>query len=275
MNIRLGIIENQQSHFNTLSKLLSENKCDVTFEIIPEEEHYGYMTDLVRICLDCRYSNDKRLKAEAQFIKKMVEFRPDLLIVDQVLLGFSSTATENSDGIELIINICKKSDVLNNIPSILLSSALRHDPTILKRLRIINNNERVKFKPVWKSKKPVGQVGPFGDQDYFDKHIIWQIIDLVRANNISLEHKELAARVTNTILKVVERGEPHKDLVDQRAHCQEIIDYLSTGDTVSVDFVSILSNALLEIEQVKTDMTSGPKRDCQIAKIIRQVSIPK
>jgi hypothetical protein len=270
MTIKVAIIENQQSHFDDISKYLCEYQDnDVTFHIIPNGGKYAEFTDLARIALDSRYDNVAKEKRRLA-LKRLVDFlnnnNPDILIVDHVLLGYTSTDSINPNGITLVEKMMKESSKLAKVPVLFLSSTLRNNAVVQEQLEKIEQQESsVKYK--WENKNQFGQEGPFGGKDYFNRYIIPKVIELVNINKETSKWQDLFMRYDKTMDDVFIRAHPHRSLGDQEIKVESIKDTFQNTNSQTYEKYMELKSFLDEIETILNNEKPTDKRDRKIARI--------
>lgn len=273
MKIKVAIIENQQSHFDDISKYLCEYQDnDVAFHIIPNGEKYTEFTDLARIALDSRYDNVEKEKRGIA-LKRLVDFlknqNPDILIVDHVLLGYTSTDSINPNGITLVEMMIKESSILARVPVLFLSSTLRNNAVVQEQLEKIEQQEsRVKYK--WENKNQFGQEGPFGGKDYFKRYIIPKVIELANSNKEASKWQDLFIRYNNTMDEVFAREHHHSSLGEQVNKVELIKSIFQDTNSQTHEKYLELENFLDKMEPILTNEKPTNSRDKKIANIINR-----
>ena len=275
MKIKVCIIENQETHFENICQLLQECGDDkFQVEIYPQDEEYNLITDLARIALDHRYEKDKSEKARLLLIDFLENTFPDILLVDFVLLGFSSRQQlPDPDGVKLVMDLWQQSPKLQVIPVLFLSSAQRNDPNVLSRLDEIENNAIVNCKFEWESKKPSGDIGPLGGLEYFDKYIIPKIKQLVNDTREVSEwklFKEYAKKVLENAAPVGVDLHKNLDVEIKKFNGNLIIS--EQNQKFRQQFVKRNKAALESIETICLRLPSKTSaRDQEIAEKLRSV----
>lgn len=99
MNKKIVIIENQLTQFEKIRNKLAY--CEDTYNIYPDIDSYKEFLDWIRIYLDTRYEEKRRLNFFRKIVNKIKEENPDLLIIDHILVGCHSGKT----GIDLALKL--------------------------------------------------------------------------------------------------------------------------------------------------------------------------
>lgn len=271
MGIKIAIIENQQSHFDDLCDLLKATE-EFPSEIYPAEKNkYVELADLARISLDCRYKLEKQEAAQLQLEKLLEHAKPDILIVDCILLGFVSAKKENPNGINLVLKLWKGSSLLKNIPVLFLSSAPPNDSAIQNQLNKISADPSIKYKPIWESKKQFGDTGSFGNQDYCDKYIKSKIITLVNKTKAASHWEEFLTMSNVIINEALDRGDADESLLQATKRYHDIICNCKDDLTKQEKFMNESTPILEEIKTMCVD-TGTAIRDKNIAKKLNSIS---
>lgn len=142
MKKRILIIENQYIQFDTMQRELSSR-----YEVLPAprptpEENvavFKAFIDPVRIALNPRYKRGQRDRAYEEFKAYLIEKKPDLLIIDYILVSHSAAQT----GIDLAKRL--RNDFISNkvIPILFVSRTPRSKVDILKGLESMKLKEWV------------------------------------------------------------------------------------------------------------------------------------
>ncbi len=82
MQYKVLVIENQVTQYRMIA---GELACE-EFEIYPKKDNYDDMIDLVRIILNKRYL-ERRTKATELFLEYLEPIKPDLFLIDHILVG--------------------------------------------------------------------------------------------------------------------------------------------------------------------------------------------
>ena len=274
MEMKVVIIENQQSHFQDIHGYLAQtNNAHEEFDIMPEESKYVAFTDLARIALDDRYSKDKKNNALEKLVKELKSFEPDILIVDHVLLGYTSIAPINPNGITLVESMMRKSNRLANVPVLFLSSTLRNNAVVQKQLKKIEQSDN-SLTYEWENKNQFGQEGPFGGQDYFDKYIIPKMKKLVNNKNKTSKGKALFDRYNRIIKKAFRRAAINHDLAKLVNKKKRVADYIQNNqNSLSQQQYKITNSLLDSIEKIMDEEKPNKAQDKKIADIFRNFEI--
>lgn len=272
--MKLAIIENQKSHFDDLCKLLEESELSCTIFPKPAEDlQVVKIADLARISLDDRYKVEGRQAKARAILQKLLENEMlDIIIIDHVLLGCSRIMTRGDEpnpcGIQLWKILTANSSLLKKIPALFLSSTLKHDSAVQRRLKELDNVPGIRYK--WESKKPseYDNISPFGDQGYFDNYIVDKIIKLV----VSSDKDSLVDKLTTTLSVM---GEPNFDFSPElREHAQTLINYVDITDDISHDFEEKMWFLIENIEAILRSDKSNWRKKRQIEKSLKQIPVP-
>ncbi len=200
MSIRVGIIENQITHFRKISRRL--DRCNPhpsnQFEIFPTEENYDSVTNLARIALDFRYTEKRMRIARGILAKRLNDEDLDVLIVDHILLGFtprhisedSSQMGHHPDGINLIKNMFDSElcdPTLNNCPVLFLSSTPYNSRSIA-HYYLDDWPRDVEID--WRGKNQEYDPDAFGSDYYYTHDIIKKLIEMAKVGSLDIEELE-------------------------------------------------------------------------------------
>lgn len=160
---RLLLIENQFVQFDQiLSYLKSAN-----FSVYPANDQFKNFLDRIRVFLNERYDISRREKAFKDILVLLDDFKPELLIIDHILVGNHSA----KNGIDLAQRLRKEKF---KQPILFLSRTEQNHVDVCKHLPDIDQ------KTLWISKGYLGE--DILDKDFFQKEVI-ENINLLLVNS--------------------------------------------------------------------------------------------
>jgi ACT domain-containing protein len=156
------LIENQYFQFDVIKKNLIE-----LYNIYPEsDKQFKEFLDWVRIYLNIRYGETKRQHALSKILSVFKESNPDLVIIDQVLVGNHIA----KNGIDLAL---KLRDEKISTPILFLSR------TDINKVEVLQKYPNVDGLKDWLHKGYYGQ--KISEGDFFEKEVFKRIKSLIDA----------------------------------------------------------------------------------------------
>jgi len=163
-NGKILLVENQYLQFKKVAFMLRSER----FEVFPTGRKYISFINDVRIFLNERYGPldkpGKRATAYTNIVAALAGIKPDIFIIDQVLVGHHKAL----DGIHLVE---KLRSIYKEQPVIFLSRTANNDEHVMESLPKIGQPH------VWINK------GYFGEEilnkEYFDKYVLAKVKKLI------------------------------------------------------------------------------------------------
>ncbi|QHS56522.1 response regulator [Mucilaginibacter sp. 14171R-50] len=199
--MKIAIIENQYDQFDVISGLLEE------YTLFPDYTRYKNFLDKVRIHLNTRYSKEQKAEALQSVIKDLQEFKPDLLIIDHILVGNHSA----ENGIQLAKKLRKE---MMTQPILFLSRTEQNHVDVCKYL------PEVKAPVRWVSKGYSGE--EILEPEYFKQNVISQIKELLNESVPIIESHYLLP-----IIKKFEEIETNQNGLSRYRHNKSLIPHVN------------------------------------------------
>jgi hypothetical protein len=220
--LKVLLIENQKYQFKEIFEFLNEG-----YEVFPDLNGFKRILDFVRICLNNRYSKERRDTAFAKLVSEIKDFNPELFLIDHILVGNYFA----KNGIDLVE---KLQEIGFTQPVVFLSNTKPNTAEVISNLTKIKN-----FK-VWIHKGYAGE--EILSPDYFEKHVLLELSNIL---TVSLKEdilKILRDKIPNYLLNAKE-GEPDRIYAN---YLSKLIESISNDDyNLSLDFRHLLNNLSL------------------------------
>lgn len=243
--MKVVIIENQKTQFSIIKSHFTNDVI-----ILPTIADYDKFMNSVKIVLNSNYPFSTIIKNKVIIINSLIEYNPDIIIIDYKLSGSS----KGLSGIELGKIIRKE---YANIKIIFLSRLQSNEMSVQNELRDFNF-------PNWKwiEKGYAGQA--INNKDYF-KEYVFQVIN--NYNNYIATPPEIKNVIENAILDIgANFTSPnfidnfHKWNTEIRIKIHKIGDskFLVSKDNISVSYIRL---SLIEDENI-VDLINEVKNYC-------------
>jgi len=160
---KIILIENQKTQFDKIVNFFS--KYNGNYFIYPNNSNYQEFTDRIRVYLNTNYYKELREKILTDIFKCIEEFKPDIFIIDHVLVGCYNASTGLDFALRLRENGFQQ-------PIIFLSRTLESDEKVMNELPKIGGNK------IWVSKGYAGK--EILQEEYFKKEVLEKIPSLLQ-----------------------------------------------------------------------------------------------